>query len=254
MRLRGPKLRAVLWPLARLVTGRAQRRRGVRRRPKRGNAGGEKHRRRVRGHTKQRSMWREIQCRAFLHCSMLACCADTSSDDDEQNTSNTLLLLFAPTPSSRPSSWWPCSVASLWTFSPLRSKIGLNLNPIFWLTIPGATSCSGARLRLGSQPTARVDVHLCRLPHFACLSLEGSPQPEPPWLTPLRRTTFLCPCETLTSGPRVSGVRLAVGCALSWPTLSPISLCFDLICAIPCLSSSVPKNRLSSELSFWELS
>ena len=66
--------------------------------------------------------------------------------------------------------------------SQLRSKIGLNLNPIFWITIPDATSGSEAVPRLGSQPTARVDVDLRRLPHFACGSL-GSPQPERPWLT-----------------------------------------------------------------------
>ena len=30
---------------------------------------------------------------------------------------------------------------------------------------------------------ARVDVHLRRLPLFACGSLEGSPQPERSWLT-----------------------------------------------------------------------
>ena len=76
-------------------------------------------------------------------------------------------------------SWHPFLSA----FSPLRSKIGLDLNPIFWLTILDATSSSGARPRLGFQATARVNVHLCRRPHLAFESLEDSPQPERPWLT-----------------------------------------------------------------------
>ena len=62
---------------------------------------------------------------------------------------------WSPTPSSRPiylrtslrwtSSWWSYPVVSLWTFSPLRSKTGLDLNPIFWLTMMVATSGSEAR-------------------------------------------------------------------------------------------------------------
>ena len=39
--------------------------------------------------------------------------------------------------------------ASSWTCSPLLSKTGLDLNPIFWLTILDATSGSQARPRLG---------------------------------------------------------------------------------------------------------
>ena len=100
------------------------------------------------------------------------------------STRATLCCSCSLTHSSRPpflrtsltwtSSWWLCLVASLLTFSPSRSKIGLNLNPIFWLTIPDATSGFEARPRLGSWPTAS---------HFACGSPEGSPQPERPWLT-----------------------------------------------------------------------
>ena len=97
----------------------------------------------------------------------------------------------SPTPSSRPlhlrtslrwtSSWRPYPLVSLWRFSPLRSKTGLDLNPIFRVTILDATSGSEPRPRLGFQATARVDVHLCRLPHLAFRSLEGSPQPERSW-------------------------------------------------------------------------
>ena len=108
---------------------------------------------------------------------MWACCAGSSSDDDDHNTSNTLLLLFADAfvaPSSRPlclrtslrwtSSWWPYPVVSLWTFSPLRSKTGLDLNPIFWLMILDATSGSEARPRLGLWATARVALGLLKVP------------------------------------------------------------------------------------------
>ena len=53
----------------------------------------DKHRRRVRRHTK-RSMWREFQCQDFLRLAMFACCDDTTSDDDEHSTDNAALLLF----------------------------------------------------------------------------------------------------------------------------------------------------------------
>ena len=112
----------------------------------------------------------------------------------------TLCCFCSLTPPSRPpylwsslrwtSSWWLCPVASLWTLSPLRSWIGFNVNPIFWLTIPDATSGSEAGPRLGSWLTARVDVHLRRLPRLGLgllkvpLSLAHS----------LRRTTFPRPC------------------------------------------------------------
>ena len=55
---------------------------------------------------------------------------------------------------------------SLWAFSPLRSKTGLDLNPIFWLMFLDATSGSEARPRWCLQAIAWVDVHLRRLPHL----------------------------------------------------------------------------------------
>ena len=59
--------------------------------------------------------------------------------------------------------------------SPLLSKTGLTLKLLLWHTLPDATSGSEAGPRLGSQPTARVDVHPGRLPYMACGSLEVSP-------------------------------------------------------------------------------
>ena len=44
--------------------------------------------------------------------------------------------------------------------------------------IPDATFGSESWSPLGSWPTAKVDVHPCRLPFVARGSLEGSPQPE----------------------------------------------------------------------------
>ena len=60
------------------------------------------------------------------------------------------------------SSWWPYPVVLLWTFSSLRSKTGLDLKPISWLTILEATSGSEARprararrdVRRGHRPTS----------------------------------------------------------------------------------------------------
>ena len=148
----------------------------------------------------------------------------------------------SPTPLSRPlylrtslgwtSSWWPYPVVSLWEFSPLRNKTGLDLNPIFWLMILDATSGSEARPRLGLQATARVDVHLCRLPHVAFGSLEGSRQPERPWLTRSERRLYCAP-ERARRDRRASS-RL---------TLSPFLTFFDLIRAIPCLSSLQSKKE-----------
>ena len=109
----------------------------------------------------------------------------------------------SPTPSSCPlyfrtslrwtSSWWPYPVGSLWTFSPLRSKTGLDMNPIFWVKILDATSGFEARFRLGFWATGRVDVHLRRLPHLAFGSLEGSPQPERSWVTRGERRVCCAP-------------------------------------------------------------
>ena len=119
-----------------------------------------------------------LQCQAPAPRAMWACCADSSSDDDDHNTSNTLFadaFVYLRSSMRWTSSWWPYLVVSLWTFSPLRNKTDLDLNPIFWLMILDATSGSEVRPRLGLKATARVDVHLCRLPHLAFGFLEGSP-------------------------------------------------------------------------------
>ena len=66
-----------------------------------------------------------------------------------------LRLLYLRTSVRWTSSWWPCLVDSPWTFSPLRSKNGLNQNPIIWLTILGGTAS-----------------------HFVSGSLQGCPRHE----------------------------------------------------------------------------
>ena len=147
----------------------------------------DKHRRRVRRATK-RSTWREIQCQAPAARAMWACCADSSSEDDEHNTSNTLLLLFAdalvaPALLADFRDFDELIADSPWTFSPVRSRIGPFLNPIIWLTILDVISGSEARLRLGLQATARVDVHLSCLPERVLRA--GSRERRPPWLLEL---------------------------------------------------------------------
>ena len=152
------------------------------------------------------------------------------------------MLLFADTSIAPPylwsslrwtSSWWLCPVASLWTLSPLRSWIGFNLNPIFWLSIPDATSGSETGPRLGSWLTARVDVHLRRLPRLGLgllkvpLSLgdPGSLAAKDDLSALLRA---LAGNWDVDIGPRAPGVRLAERRAPSWPTLHPISFCSEL--------------------------
>ena len=88
-----------------------------------------------------------------------------------------------------------------------------------------ATSGSEAP-RLGLQATARVDVHLWRLPHVACGSLEGffslndrgSPDAMDDLLVLLRALAWI---QDVNAGPRVPGVHLTVGRAPSRLTLSP---------------------------------
>ena len=63
---------------------------------------------------------------------------------------------------------------NLWHSRALLSKTGLTLHPTFWLMIPDATFGSESWSRLGSWPTAKVDVHPCRLPCVARGSLGGS--------------------------------------------------------------------------------
>ena len=135
----------------------------------------------------------------------------------------------SPTPSSRPlylqtsarwtSLWRPYTVVSLWTLSPLRSKTSLDLNPIFWLLILGATSGSEARLRLGLFLTSPLG--LLKVP--VSLNDPFSLAVKDDLVAPLSAFAGTCPSCSATRAVMTH--------------VESISLFFDLTRVIPCLTS-----------------